>query len=129
MEREFIFNYDALDNYLNEQQKNPDWTDWEITMLRDNCKKYLKDSWKNSKEYTILINEDTWDITINWQKDLKDKFKMLPTWYEMSNKDKLYRQVKLSMDYAERVGIYDQIFKEIRKDLNSLKESIENPNL
>ena len=48
MERKFLFNYDALDSYLNEQQKNQDWTDWELTMLRDNCKKHLKKDWDKS---------------------------------------------------------------------------------
>lgn len=128
MERKFLFNYDALDNYLNEQQKNPDWTDWELTMLRDNCKKHLKKNWNKSNEYTISVNEDTWDVSINWQTDLENKFQMLPTWYEMNNKARLYRQIKLSMESAERLGIFDQIFKEIRKELDSLKESITGSN-
>ena len=42
----------------------------------------------------------------------------------MSNKSRLYRQVKLSMESAERLGIFDQIFKEVRVELDSLKESI-----
>ena len=123
MEREYLFNYDALDSYLNEKQKDPDWTDWELTMLRDNCKKYLKESWKPSDKYIILINDDTWDITINWQKNLEDVFDMLPTWYEMSNKDGLYRQVILALEEARDRGIYDLIFK-TKEDLKSLKESI-----
>lgn len=113
MERLFLLNYDALDKYLNEQQKNPNRTDWELTMLRNNCKKYLKKT-LNPKEYKILVNESTGDITINWQEDLKDKFNMLPTWYKMSNKSGLYRQVKLAMDEAKSRWIYEQIFKEIK---------------
>ena len=124
MEREFIFNYDALDNYLNEHQKDPNRTDWELTMLRNNCKKHLKKDWDKSSEYIISVDEDTWDVSINWQNNLEDKFQMIPTWYEMSNKARLYRQIKLSMDEAEERGIFNQIFKETRKELDSLEESI-----
>lgn len=124
MERKFLFNYDALDSYLNEQQKNQDWTDWELTMLRDNCKKHLKKDWDKSNEYIISVNEDTWDVSINWQTNLQDKFQMLPTWYKMDNKTRLYRQIKLSMEEAEERWIYEKIFKEIREELDSLKESI-----
>ena len=128
MERKFLFNYDALDNYLNEQQKNPDWTDWELTLLRDNCKKHIKKEWNKSNEYIISVNEDTWDVSINWQTNLEDKFQMLPTWYKMDNKTRLYRQIKLSMEEAEERWIYEKIFKEIREELNSLKESITESN-
>ena len=116
MKRKFLFNYDALDSYLNEQQKNPNRTDWEITMLRDNCRNNLSDVLTNSKEYTITINESTWYITINGEMGLEDKFDMLPTWYKMSNKSRLYRHIKLAMDEAKNRGIYDQIFKEIKED-------------
>ena len=127
MERKFAFNYEALDNYINEQQKNTiGRTDGELTMLRDNCKKYLLETADNLKEFVISINEDNWDISINWQKWLEDKFRMIPTWYEMSNKSRLYRQVKLSMESAERLGIFDQIFKEVRVELDSLRDSINN---
>jgi hypothetical protein len=128
MERKFLFNYDALDNYLNEQQKNPDWTDWELTLLRDNCKKHIKKEWNKSNEYIISVNEDTWDVSINWQTNLEDKFQMLPTWYKMDNKTRLYRQIKLSMEEAEERWIYEKIFKEIREELDSLKESITESN-
>ena len=128
MERKFLFNYDALDNYLNEQQKNPDWTDLELTMLRDNCKKHIKKDWNKSNEYIISINEDTWDISIDWQTNLQDKFQMLPTWYKMDNKTRLYRQIKLSMEEAEQRWIYEKVFKEVREELNSLKESITGSN-
>jgi hypothetical protein len=128
MERKFLFNYDALDNYLNEQQKNQDRTDWELTMLRDNCKKHLKKDWDKSNEYIISVNEDTWDVSINWQTNLQDKFQMLPTWYKMDNKTRLYRQIKLSMEEAEVRWIYEKIFKEIREELDSLKESITESN-
>ncbi len=115
MERKFLFNYDALDNYLNEQQKNPNRTDWEITMLRDNCRNNLSDVLTNSQEYTITINESTWDITINGKIGLEDKFDMLPTWYKMNNKDRLYRQIRLAMERAKNNWIYDQFFKEIKE--------------
>lgn len=114
MKRKFLFNYNALDNYLNEQQKNPNRTDGEITMLRNNCKENLVDTLYNSKEYIIIINESSWEVSINWQTDLQDKFDMLPTWYKMSNKDKLYRQVKLAMERTKNNWIYNQIFKEIK---------------
>ncbi len=128
MEREFIFNYNALDNYLNEHQKDPNRTDWELTMLRNNCKKYLDITKKDLKNFIISINDDTWDISINWQKNLQDKFDTLPTWYKMNKKSKLYRQVKFAMEEAKERWIYDQIFKEIREELDSLKETI-NPDL
>lgn len=114
MEREFLFNYEALDNYLNEQQKNPNRTNGELTVFRDNCKKYLIETSTNLKELVISINNSNWNVSINWQKWLEDKFYMLPTWYEMSNKSRLYRQVKLSMEEAERLGVFDKIFKEVR---------------
>ena len=53
---------------------------------------------------------------------------MLPTWYEMNKKARLYRQIKLSMEEAEKRGIFEQIFKEIRGELDYLKESINNSN-
>lgn len=127
MERDFLFNYNALDNYLNEQQKDPNWTDWELTMFRDNCRKYLKKEWDMSN-LVILINDDTGDITINWQKDLENIFQTLPTWYEMSNKARLYRQITSALEEAKSRGVYEQIFK-TKKDLDTLKGSIENPNL
>ena len=129
MEREFLLNYKSLNDYIREQQKNPDRTDWELTMLRDNCKKYITDTTNNPKEYVVIsINDSVWDVTINWQKNLQDKFNMLPTWYEMNKKARLYRQIKLSMEEAEKRGIFEQIFKEIRGELDYLKESINNSN-
>jgi len=119
MERKYTLNYEALNSYINKQQKNANRTDGELTMLRDNCKKYLAGTAKDLKEFYISINEDSWDITINWQKWLEDKFNMIPTWYEMSNKSRLYRQVKFSIEAAERLGVFDKIFKEIRVELDS----------
>ena len=112
MERTILFNCAALDNYLEERQKNPDRTDWELTMLRDNCKRYIKNE-KN--EYIININELTWNVSINGQTDLQDKFYMLPTWYDIDNRTKLYRQVKQALEEAKTRWIYNQIFKEIRE--------------
>ena len=129
MERKFLFNYNALDDYLNEQQKSENWTDWELTMLSNNCKEYIEKNWNNSNEYIIIVNEDTWDVSINWETDLENKFKMLPTPYEMSNKTKLYRQVKRSMEEAEILWIYEKIFVEVREELDSLQESIKSTNL
>ena len=114
MERTFLFNFSVLDNYLNEHQKDSNRTDWELTMFRNNFKKYVLSEILN--DYYIKIDEDTWEISINWQTDLKDKFHMIPTWYEMSNKEKLYHQVKLAMEEAKNRWIYDKIFKEIRED-------------
>jgi len=115
MERKFIFNYEALNSYIDEEQKKPDRTAGELKILRNNCKNNLSDTLSNPKKYILIINESTWDISINWQTDLKDKFYMLPTWYKISNKDSLYRQVKLAIDEAKDRWIYDQIFKEIRE--------------
>ncbi len=114
MERKFLFNYDALNSYINEEQKKPNRTAWELKILRNNCKNNLVDNLSDPKEYTIIINESTWDIIINGQTDLQDKFYMLPTWYKMSNKSKLYRQVKFAMKEAKDRWIYDQVFKEIK---------------
>ena len=116
MERKFLFNYDALNNYINEEQKKPNRTAWELKILRNNCKNNLSNVLSDSKEYILIINESTWEITINGQKDLKDKFYTLPTGYKMSNKDRLYRQIKFAMDEAKKRWIYDQIFKEIKED-------------
>ena len=115
MERIFLFNYDALDNYLNEQQKNPNRTDWEITMLRDNCRNNLLHVLINPQKYIIIINEFTWDVTINGEIGLEDKFDMLPTWYKMNNKDRLYRQVKLAMERTKNHWMYDEFFKEVKE--------------
>ena len=49
---------------------------------------------------------------------------MLPTWYEMDNKTRLYHQVKLSMEEAEKRGIFEQIFKETKGELDTLKETL-----
>ena len=53
---------------------------------------------------------------MNWKIDLQNKFYMLPTWYKMNNKDKLYHQIKLAMDEAKNRWIYDLIFKEFKED-------------
>ena len=112
MERIILFNCGALDNYLEKQQTDPNRTDWELTIFRDNCKKYAKNE-KN--EYIININELTWNVSINGQIDLQDKFYMLPTWFDIDNKTKLYRQVKQALEEAKNRWIYNQIFKEIRE--------------
>ena len=114
MERKFLFDYNALNNYIDKEQKEPDRTAGELKILRNNCKNNLTDNLSNPQEYTIIINESTWDITINGQADLQDKFYMLPTWYKMSNKDRLYRQIKFAMKEAKDRWIYDQVFKEIK---------------
>ena len=128
MERKIVFNYDALDNYLKEQQKNPNRTNWELTMLRDNCRKYLIETAEDLKELIISINESTRDVTINGEIGLENKFDTLPTWYEMDRKAKLYRQIKLSMEEAEKLGIFGEIFKDTRKELDSLRKEINNSN-
>lgn len=116
MERKFLFNYDALNNYINEEEKKPDRTAWELKILRNNCKNNLSNVLSDSKEYILIINESTWEITINGQTDLQDKFYMLPIWYKMNNKDRLYRQIKFAMDEAKNRWIYNQIFKEIKEN-------------
>ncbi len=115
MERKFIFNYNVLNDYISEQQKNPNRTDWELTILRDNFWKNLLDVLWNNDESIIIIDEINGDITINWQNNLEDKFYMIPTWYEISKKDHLYHQVKQSIEEAKNLWIYNQIFKEIRE--------------
>ena len=113
MERKFLFNYDALNSYINEEEKKPDWTAWELKILRNNCKNNLLNILSDSKEYILIINESTWEITINGETDLQDRFYTLTTGYKMSNKDKLYRQIKFAIDEAKNRWIYDKIFKEI----------------
>lgn len=112
MKRKFLFNYDSLDSYINEEQKKPNWIAWELKIFRNNCKNNLSDS----KEYILIINESTREIMIDGQTDLKNKFYTLPTGYEMSDKDRLYRQIKLAMEEAKMRWIYDEIFKEIKED-------------
>lgn len=114
MERKFIFKYDALNDYLTENQKNPNRTDGELTLLRDNCRSNLTDVLFSQKEYIIIINETTWEIKINGERNLEDKFYTIPTWYKMTNRDRLYHQVKQAMEEAKNRWIYDQIFKEIK---------------
>lgn len=115
MERKFILNYDALDNYLIEWQKNPHRTDGQLTLLRDNCKNNLTNTLLNPKECEIVINETNWEIIINWEKDLQNKFYMFPVCYGMDKKARLYRQVKQALEEAGTRWIYNQIFKEIRE--------------
>ena len=124
---ELVLNYEALNNYLNEQKNIPGYTAWELEMLRDNCqRKEMKDSnWDVPKEFTISINHETWDVTVNW-KNVEEIFDTLWT-FDMSKKRKIYRQIVLALKEAEDRGVYDLIFK-IKKDLSSLKESVENPN-
>ena len=113
MERKFKFNYNTLNKYIEEWQKDKNRTDWELTILRDNFKNLLVDVLNKWKEYIISINESTWEVTINWKSGLEDQFYMIPSWYPMSNKSKLYRQIKGAMDEAENYWIYDEIFEEI----------------
>lgn len=120
MERKFILNYNVLDNYLTEWQKNPHRTDGQLTLLRDNCKNNLKNILLNSEECEIIINESTREIKINGQTDLEDRFYTLPTEYEMSSKDRLYRQVKMAMDEAKTRWIYERIFTETESDGNDI---------
>ena len=115
MERKFILNYDALDSYLKEWQKKPHWTDGQLTLLRNNCKNNILDILSNSKEFIITINETTGEITINWEKNLQEKFYMLPSCYDMNDKARLYRQIKQALEEAKNRWIYDQIFKEIKE--------------
>ena len=77
--RQFLFDYNRLDSFLIEGQKSPDWTDGELTMFRDNCRKYVVNSLEDTRKCLITINESTGEVTINGQKDLKDKFSFLPT--------------------------------------------------
>lgn len=115
MERKFILNYNELNSCIIEWQKNSTRTDGELTIFRDNCKKQLRHTQLDPEKRIIIINELTWDITINWEKGLEDKFYMIPTWYKISNKSKLYRQIKDAMNEAENRWIYDKIFKEVKE--------------
>lgn len=114
MERKIIFNYNNLNKFITEQQKDLNRTDWELTMLRNNFMKYLSSNLNKIEEYYIRINESTWDIIIDWQKDLQNKFRTLPTWYKMNNKEKLYHQIKQALEEAKYHWIYDKVFKEIK---------------
>lgn len=116
MERKYIFNVNELNSYLDEQQKNPDWIDWELTILRNNCMNNLFEIFDSSKEYTIIINEDNWEVKINNQSNLWEKFYLMPSWFDMDKKDGLYRQVKSAMEEAENRGIFDKIFIEIKEE-------------
>lgn len=113
MERKFILNYSALDNYLTEWQKNPHRTDGQLTLLRDNCKNNLTSILWNPKEYEIVINESNWEIIINWEKDLQNKFYTLPPSYRMNEKNRLYLQVKQALEEAKNRWVYNQIFTEV----------------
>ena len=126
---EFILNYEVLDNYINEQKNIPWRTDWELTMLRNNCKNNIKDdNWDTPNKINISINHETWDITVNWQ-NVENLFDTLPT-FEMSKKNKIYRQITHALQEARERRIYEQVFEvfETKKKLNNLKDSIENPN-
>ena len=114
MERKYIFNINELNNYLDEQQKNPDWVDWELTILRNNCMNNIFEILEMPKECTITINEDNWEVKINNQSNLWEKFYLMPSWFEIDKKDWVYRQVKFAMDEAKNRWIFDHIFKEIK---------------
>ena len=43
-----------------------------------------------------------------------NKFQMLPTGYQMSNKSRLYRQVSSAIQEARSRGIYKKVFKEFK---------------
>ena len=124
---ELILNYETLDNYINEQKNISGYTAWELKMLRDNCQneKMRDNNWNIPKEFTISINHETGDVTINW-KNVEEIFDTLWT-FDMSKKSKIYRQIRLAINEAKDNGVYDLIFK-TRENLNSLKESIENQN-
>ena len=112
----YFFNYIVLDSILNELRKEPHWTDGELTMFRDNCKKYLLDGSSNPRKFVIVINDSTGDISINGRKDLHEKFDFLGG-FEMSNKNRLYRQVFLAMEEAKDRGIYKLVFTEYKINL------------
>lgn len=84
-------------------------------MLRDNFRDQLGFLLDSTNEFIIKINDSTWDISINWQVGLEDKFTTLPTWYEMSNKSRLYTQFQRSIESAKFNWIYDKIFKYIKQ--------------
>ena len=111
--RTITFDYIALDSIINELSKDPLWTDGELTMFRDNCRRFLLDESHNPRKFVIVINESTEDISINGRQDLHDTFRTLPTGYEMGNQARLYRQVKYAIEEARHHGIYNLIFKEI----------------
>ena len=110
MEREFIVNYENLDNLIIQWQRNPERTDWELTMLRNN----LKNTTQDLNELRITINESNWEIKINWKNEIN--FKTIPTWYNIDKKIRKYRQVKQAMEEAKNRWIYNEIFKEINKE-------------
>lgn len=108
MERKFIIDIQKINNYITQAQKKPNRTDWELTMFCLNCKK-LRINWN----LIIEINENSWEIKINWMTNIYEKFKFIPTWYKIDEKTKLYRQVKLAMSEAKNYWIYESVFKEI----------------
>lgn len=112
MKREFIINYEKLDDFINQWQKNPNRTDWELTMFRNNLKNIKQDS----NKLKMMINESDWEIEINWQANLE--FRTIPTWYSINKKTKLYHQVKEAIKEAKHFWIYDKIFNEIKKQEN-----------
>lgn len=114
MIRKWAFDYVALDRIINKLEQEPNYTAGELTMFRDNCRKYLLRTATNPRRFVIVINEDTGEVIINGRRDLHNKFKFLPTGYEMSNESRLYRHLFLAMEEARSRGIYEQVFKEVK---------------
>ena len=112
--RKWTFNYVALDSIINKLEQELGYTAGELTMFRDNCKKYLLKTASNPRRFIIVINEDTGEVRINGRCDLHNKFQMLPTGYQMSNKSRLYRQVSSAIQEARSRGIYKKVFKEFK---------------
>ena len=98
-----------------ESQKDPNWTDWELTLLRNNCKNNLAVILSNPEEVMIIIDETNWEISINWEKNLQEKFYMFPSCYGTDKKSRLYHQVKQALEKAKNRWIYDEIFKEVKE--------------
>lgn len=116
MERKYSFDYDTLNSYLNEKQKNKDWEDWELTMLRNNYKANLFNVLDNPQKCIITINEDTWKIKFDGNSEQLKNFELMPSWFEIDKETWVYRQIKYAMEEAKDSWIFEQIFKEIKED-------------
>jgi len=112
MEKNYKFNYNTLDNYINEYKKCKNRTDWELTILRDNFRKRIINTIQKHTKYTITINETTWEVKINWN-NIENMFYTIPTWYNMDKKARIYNHIRKAMDEAKNYWIYSEIFDEI----------------
>ena len=109
----YLFNFTLLDTYINKHQQSSDRENGELTMFRDNCKKYVPDILWTSQLCTLSLDPDTGDVFFNWSSLPLQQFILLPG-VPINQKMWVYRQVLLAIEEAQTRGVRG-VFTEVKE--------------